>query len=275
MRHADDALLDALLATLLDQVVEQRDQRIAAFEREALLADVFRVQVALETFRGRELPQQILLLVGRQLAGHASDQELVLQPQTLFGVRDVRELGADRTAIHVLELRDDFAELHLRRDLDGTRAGQELGVEIGFRETEVSELEHARTRTPRESQRIELRDEMSAVRVNLHEARNGALLRGGIIGRRSGRMSFASWPGGALCDAGLNGRMHLLGRAAVTQLLEVLAPARVDALGILEKLFVKSFNVGCVSTRQRRGCQQLAKARGHTRKNPVDSRSWT
>jgi hypothetical protein len=249
MRHADDAFLDALLSALLDQIVEQRNQRVAAFERESLLADVLRVQVTLETFRGGQLPQQVLLFVGRKPAGHASDQELVLQPQPFFGVRDVRELRADRAAIHMFELRDDFAELHLGRDLGGARAGQEHGVEIGFREPEISELEHARTRTLRESQRIEVCDEMSAVCVDLHEARDGALLRGGIVRRRSAGGDGESRPGGALRDAGLNGRMDLLGRAAVTQLLEVLAPARFDALGILEKLLVKSFNVGSISTR--------------------------
>ena len=64
MRHADDALLDALLTAALDQIVDQRDQRIAAFEREALLADVLGVQVALEAFGRRELPEDVLLLVG-------------------------------------------------------------------------------------------------------------------------------------------------------------------------------------------------------------------
>ena len=64
MRHADDALFDALLTAALDQIVHQRDQRIAAFEREALLADVLGVQVALETFGRRQLPEDVLLLVG-------------------------------------------------------------------------------------------------------------------------------------------------------------------------------------------------------------------
>jgi hypothetical protein len=42
------------------QVVEQRDQRIAAFERETLLADVLGVQVALEAFGCSQLPQNVL-----------------------------------------------------------------------------------------------------------------------------------------------------------------------------------------------------------------------
>ena len=68
MRHADDALFDALLAATLDEVVQQRDQRVAAFERETLLADVLGVQVALEAFGRRELPEDVLLLVDVELA---------------------------------------------------------------------------------------------------------------------------------------------------------------------------------------------------------------
>ena len=64
MRHADDAFFDALCAALLDQIVEQRDQRVAAFEREALLADVLGVQVALEAFGRRQLPEDVLLFFG-------------------------------------------------------------------------------------------------------------------------------------------------------------------------------------------------------------------
>jgi hypothetical protein len=46
--HADDHVLDAVVAGAVDQVVQQRDQALAAFQREALLADVLGVQVALQ-----------------------------------------------------------------------------------------------------------------------------------------------------------------------------------------------------------------------------------
>src|SRR2546430_7683769 len=47
-RHADDHFLDAGGAASLYEVIEQRNERIRALEREALLADVLGVQVALE-----------------------------------------------------------------------------------------------------------------------------------------------------------------------------------------------------------------------------------
>src|SRR5687767_13896539 len=62
--------------------------------------------------------------------------------------------------------------------------------------------------------------------------------------------------------------MDLLARAAVAQLLEVLAPLRVDALGVGEELFVQGLNVGSVAARERGRGQQLGKAGSHTGKNP-------
>ena len=54
VRHADDDLLHALAAGALDELVHRGDEALAAFEREALLADVLGVQVALEALGGRQ-----------------------------------------------------------------------------------------------------------------------------------------------------------------------------------------------------------------------------
>ena len=86
---------------------------------------------------------------------------------------------------------------------------------------------------------------------------------------------------GALHDAGLHGGVNLFGSRAVAQLqailktLKVVTPCRIDTLRIGEELLIKSFDVRSVAARQRRGSRKLAKAWGHTRKNPVDSRSWS
>ena len=66
MRHADDHFLDAGDAGVLDEVVQQRDEGIAALEREALLADVLGVQVALEPLGRGELPEDVALLLGAE-----------------------------------------------------------------------------------------------------------------------------------------------------------------------------------------------------------------
>ena len=71
---------------------------VAALQREALLADVLGVQVALQAFRGGQLPQNVLLLIDAEAMLHARHLETVLQPQALVGVRHVRELRADGVA---------------------------------------------------------------------------------------------------------------------------------------------------------------------------------
>ena len=90
-------------ASLLDELVEQRNEAVAALEREALLADVLGVQVALEALGRRELPEDVLLLLGAEAVLHALRLKIILQPQPLLGVRDMRELGADGVAVDELE----------------------------------------------------------------------------------------------------------------------------------------------------------------------------
>ena len=55
MRHADHELPDARLAAALDQVVQHRDQAVAALEGETLLPDVASVQIALDALGTRQL----------------------------------------------------------------------------------------------------------------------------------------------------------------------------------------------------------------------------
>ncbi len=47
--------------------------------------------------------EDVALLLGAEALLHAPELKLVLQPQALLGVRDVRELGADGAAVDVLE----------------------------------------------------------------------------------------------------------------------------------------------------------------------------
>src|SRR2546430_1642923 len=143
-RHADDHFLDAGGAASLYEVIEQRNERIRALEREALLADVLGVQVALEAFGGRELPEDVALLFGTEAVLEAPLLELILQPQPLLGVGHVRELRADVAGVNVLQLCEDVPELHALRHRVRAAAGEELGIEIRRREAEVIQLQHPR-----------------------------------------------------------------------------------------------------------------------------------
>ena len=66
VRHADDDLVQAALGRALQDLVEQRDQRLAALEREPLLPDVLGLQERLERLGRVEPVQDVLLLVGRR-----------------------------------------------------------------------------------------------------------------------------------------------------------------------------------------------------------------
>ena len=88
MRHADDHLLDALRPALLDGVLQQRDQRVAALEREALLADVLGVEIALEALGRGQMLEQCAALGGVPARARAFDA--LDQPAALLEVAAVR-----------------------------------------------------------------------------------------------------------------------------------------------------------------------------------------
>lgn len=87
--------------------------KLAAFEREALLADVLGVQVALEAFGGRQAIQDVLLLVDRERRRRAGRLQALLPPALLFRITDVHVLGADRAAVRVAQTLDDVAQRSL------------------------------------------------------------------------------------------------------------------------------------------------------------------
>ncbi len=54
MGHTDDHFFDALFGTRFYNFVDRNDKAFAALEREALLTDIFSMQIALQTFGRRE-----------------------------------------------------------------------------------------------------------------------------------------------------------------------------------------------------------------------------
>ena len=83
MRHADDDLVNSGFATLLNQVVQHRDQALAALEREAFLTDVTRVQVTLDALCAGELVEYPESLLARQHVGARTFFESLAYPETL------------------------------------------------------------------------------------------------------------------------------------------------------------------------------------------------
>src|SRR6266498_3273856 len=75
--HPDDDLVQALGRARLQDLIEERDQRLAALQREAPLADVLRLQARLEGLGGVEPVEDVLLLVGRGFSWWRSTREAI------------------------------------------------------------------------------------------------------------------------------------------------------------------------------------------------------
>src|SRR3546814_3941069 len=57
MRHAEDDLIDVTRRAATHDFVHRRNQRVATFQRKALLPDVLVMQITFETFGGDQLRQ--------------------------------------------------------------------------------------------------------------------------------------------------------------------------------------------------------------------------
>ena len=242
MGHADHGLFDAGAAFLLHQLVEQGDEAVAALEREALLADVLGVQIALETLGRGELPEDVLLLLGTEAVLDALRLEIVLQPQPLFGVRDVREFGTDGVAVDEPQGREYVPKLDSSGDRRRAAAGNELGLHVGIRQGEILGIENVGHRARPKAQGIEVGDQMTAVRVHLDQAGHGRLLgaRGsvpglGTYGIRRASAGLQQPRRQALADPAV----IRLGDRAGGQALKIASPSRLDRGRILEELFVQ------------------------------------
>ena len=258
MRHADDGLFDAGFTALLHQIVEQRNQGFAAFQRKSLLTHVLGVQVALENLRGGQLPQYIFLLIDAEATAHALRLKRVLQPQTLVAVGHMGELGADGVAVNKFELAQNIFELDAFGNRFVAAVREELGLEIGIGQTEILDIEDVWPGAFLQAQRIEIRDQVAAIRVNLNEARYRTLFGAGEVslaagGGRSGsrrtrlqlRQPFA------------NCRMRNFGGRITFQPAEVLRPGWIDRRGILQKLFVEILDKTGISAGQSRSGQLI------------------
>src|SRR5581483_1844197 len=110
MRHADDDFLHAEIAAALDDLLQRRDQRLAAVEPEAFCSGELGVAEFLEAFGLDQLVED----GAATLAGEADllvrTLDALLNPGLLRRVRDVHELDAERLAVGPLAQRDDLAQ---------------------------------------------------------------------------------------------------------------------------------------------------------------------
>ncbi len=121
VRHAHHDLFDTGVGGRVEQEVEHRDQRLAAFEAESLLAEELGVQEALERFGAVEVAERMRRLSSGVIA--RARLRLVLDPRLLIGLLDVHVLDADGARVRVAQHAENVAQLHHRRDRRGRRSG--------------------------------------------------------------------------------------------------------------------------------------------------------
>ena len=108
MGHAEHGFLQAHFTAALDDLLQRRDERLAAFEAEALGADIFAVQEMLEHLGFRQPLQNGAAAALGEFGPVQRPLDTLLDPRLLVGVLDVHELDADARAIDVMHGRHDF-----------------------------------------------------------------------------------------------------------------------------------------------------------------------
>ena len=217
MGHAHDDFLDTRVGAVVDDGVEGRDDRLAALQRESLLADVFRVKEFLEELRLVHTAQDSHLLRPSEGRLQAGRFDAFLEPEPAVLVLDVRVFDSDMPAIGLLKRVDDVPELHL--------APAEVGADVkGGVQVLGAELEEAQlqlwNRGRRVGQRVEVGLEVADGPVGGDDVVDMRLLEA-VDDRGAGAL-------------GLQKAADRAAVAAEREALEERAPCRIDAIRVVE-----------------------------------------
>ena len=167
VRHADGDLVDAGARRVGQDVVEQRDQGLAALEGEALLAHELRLEELLEGLCTDEGAQDVALRVGGE--GLVGALDALLDPDALLGILNVHVFDADRARVGVVQAREDVAQQHLVTAAETARGERTIQVphaQAVGRNIEVGVASHA------VGQRVCVCGEVSARTVGVDELRD-------------------------------------------------------------------------------------------------------
>ena len=184
VRHAQHHFAGAALTRVADNLFEHRDQRIAAFQREAFSAREFCAEVALQAFRRGQLAEEALFLFGAKARFARYRLNTLLDPAFFFGRGNVHIFRADGAAIGLLQGGDQIAQLH-RVFTDGKRAYVIDLLEIGLGQIVVSRIEIRHSLLLPQAQRIEIRMLVTTEAVCVDELQDFNLLHIGVrVGNR-------------------------------------------------------------------------------------------
>ncbi|MNX11170.1 hypothetical protein D3C86_409270 [compost metagenome] len=258
--HADHDFLDAVFTGVVHHFVHRGDEAFAAFQREALLADVLGVQEALEPFGLGQLLQDMALFRGRVGRRAQGGFQAFLDPALGGGVGDMREFGTDAAAVGVAQRLQDVAQRHGAGGREVGVGGRVGLVQIGFGQAIEGGIEFRNRGTFLALERIQVGPARAQRAVGGNQRLHRHLLAGDAqVG--FGRALHEGIGLGALGKRFDDGSVGLVasgflavGCGSVLQLVEIFAPIVRNRTGIVEVGFVKLLNIRGVTPKEiRRG----------------------
>ncbi len=132
---------------VLDERIEQRDQRLATLEREPLLPDELRVEELLERLGGDEPLEDAPAVLGVSAGWFPRALHALLEPFAPRLVGECQVLDAERAAVGASERREQLAEG--RGPQAAEAAAVHLAVQVALAEAELAEIEERVGRGPR------------------------------------------------------------------------------------------------------------------------------
>ena len=170
--HAEHRRVEPVVGGAGEDLVEDRDRRLGAFDAEPLGADVLRGEELLERLGSVETLEDavFLLLAERRLL----DLDALLDPGLLVGALDVHVLDADRAAVGVAQHAEQVAERQLV--VTGHAVGEELAVEVPDREAVRGRVELDRRVRLLPVQRVEIGDQVATHAVDADQLGDRHLL---------------------------------------------------------------------------------------------------
>src|SRR5450756_1089194 len=215
MRHTDHGFLHTLCTGTLQQMFEQRDRSLAAFQRETFLSDELGVQIALKRLGGSEELENAATLSSVITGQSAHAFKAILYPAFLRHIADVHVFRAYAAAVSLAQQLEDLAQGHARATHQ--RAGLEGGVHVSLAQTVMRRIKLGDHRFGITVQRVEIGDTHAeeAMRVDELQYENLLALQLGI---------------GRHCTAGRNfwqGRKSALDAAVRLSLIHISEPTRL------------------------------------------------
>ena len=172
MGHPDHDLVRSTLGGELDRLVEHRDQRVEAFERELLLAEERPPEVLLEALDLREPLEERQTRRRVERAPVPPRLDRLAQPDPLGVVGDVLDLVRDRAGVGLAQVRQRL-EQGLAGDVQPQQPGGDAGLNLRRQRRVEARLVERRVAHRLRAQRIEPCREVAVHADRLDERHRG------------------------------------------------------------------------------------------------------